>query len=48
MANREDPASDVDPLYECIDCHKHVDDPDGQLCPDCGGYLQNIGTPRSQ
>ena len=32
-------------LYECRDCHRRVENPEGRRCA-CGGLLQNIGVPR--
>jgi rRNA maturation endonuclease Nob1 len=45
MPLQPDPA-DESPLFECLDCQKRVEDPEGRLCGECGGYLQNIGVPR--
>lgn len=44
-----DPVPNERPYYECYDCGKRVKTvEDGRFCPDCGGYLQNIGVPREQ
>ena len=47
MPVQHDPATDGEPIYECLDCGARIDDPSGRLCQ-CGGYLQNIGVPRPQ
>ncbi|MFC7133021.1 MULTISPECIES: DUF7129 domain-containing putative zinc-binding protein [Salinibaculum] len=47
MPVHRDPASGGESLYECLDCSRHIENPDGRLC-ECGGYLQNIGVPRQQ
>lgn len=45
----QDPGPREPPYYECIECAKRVRSIEsGRLCPDCGGYLKNIGVPRQQ
>jgi hypothetical protein len=41
-----DPHHEDEPLYECLDCGNRPEEIDGRLCPDCGGYLSNIGMAR--
>lgn len=44
-----DPHGTSDPLYECEDCgvrltrELHV-----RVCPECGGFLRNIGIARGE
>lgn len=47
---KKDPHARDKPTYECVDCGKRLEDEDidGRLCPDCGGYLQNIGVTRAE
>lgn len=42
-----DPIPDTDPYYECLDCGTRITEAvDGRLCPDCGGYLEDLSVPR--
>jgi hypothetical protein len=47
MPVQDEPVTMGEPLFECVDCGRRVEEPDGRLCT-CGGYLQNIGVPRAQ
>lgn len=43
-----DPHHADDPMYECMDCGNRLSEIDGRLCPDCGGYLTNLGMARDR
>jgi rRNA maturation endonuclease Nob1 len=37
------------PYYECMDCRRRLtEEVQGRLCPDCGGYLKNLGVAREE
>lgn len=37
------------PYYECMDCRQRLtEEVEGRLCPDCGGYLKNLGVAREE
>jgi hypothetical protein len=33
-------------MYECFDCGARAEDPDTEVCPDCGGELLHLGRSR--
>ncbi|RXK46435.1 rubrerythrin-like domain-containing protein [Halorientalis pallida] len=42
-----EPVPDTDPYYECLDCDQRItEEVDDRLCPDCGGYLEDLTVPR--
>jgi hypothetical protein len=47
MPVHNDPGTSGEPIFECVDCGRRVEETEGRLCS-CGGYLQNIGVPRQQ
>lgn len=44
-----DPHSRDEPMFECFDCGRRVSgETDDRLCPECGGYMRNIGITRAE
>lgn len=43
---REDPHDPDQPYYECIECGNRVEAASPGDCPECGGEMRNLDTPR--
>jgi rRNA maturation endonuclease Nob1 len=43
---RPEPTDESVEMYECWDCGERVSEPDGRLCRECGGSLNNLGRGR--